>query len=105
MPDILWTGGISELRKVANLAEAFYIPISPHDANGLINILAGAHTMMTVPNIYRLEFGRANLEFYNAAVSPPLDVRDGYLYLSDAPGLGVELDVEYLEAHPDPDWR
>ncbi len=105
MPDILWTGGISELRKIANLAETFYIPISPHDANGPINILAGAHTMMTVPNIYRLEFGRGNLDFYNAAVSPSLDVRDGYLYLSDTPGLGVELNVEYLEAHPDPDWR
>jgi galactonate dehydratase len=104
MPDILWTGGISELRKIANLAETFYIPISPHDANGPINILAGAHTMMTVPNIYRLEFGRGNLDFYNAAVSPALDVRDGWLYLSDRPGLGVDLNVEYLEAHPDPDW-
>ena len=105
MPDILWTGGISEMRKIANLAEAFYIPVSPHDANGPINIMAGAHTMMTVPNFYRLEFGRANLDFYNAAVSPPLDVRDGHLHLSERPGLGVELNVDYLEAHPDPDWR
>ncbi len=105
MPDILWTGGISEMRKIANLAEAFYIPVSPHDANGPINIVAGAHTMMTVPNFYRLEFGRASLDFYNAAVSPPLDVRDGHLHLSERPGLGVELNVDYLEAHPDPDWR
>ena len=93
------------MRKIANLAEAFYIPVSPHDANGPINIMAGAHTMMTVPNFYRLEFGRANLDFYNAAVSPPMDVRDGHLHLSERPGLGVELNVDYLEAHPDPDWR
>ena len=104
MPDILWTGGISEMRKIANLAEVFYVPVSPHDANGPINIVAGAHTMMTVPNFYRLEFGRANLDFYNAVVNPSLDVRDGHLHLSERPGLGVELNVDYLEAHPDPDW-
>jgi galactonate dehydratase len=105
MPDILWTGGISELRKIANMAEAFYVPISPHDASGPINILSGAHTMMTVPNFYRLEFSRSTLDLHNSFVTPPLDIRDGYLYLSDRPGLGVELNVEYLEAHPDPDWR
>ncbi len=105
MPDVLWTGGISELRKIANLAESFYVPISPHDAAGPINILAGAHTMMTVPNFYRLEFSRTSLDMYNTFIYPALDVRDGYLYLSDRPGLGVELNVEYLEAHPDPDWR
>ena len=105
MPDILWTGGISEMRKIANMAEAFYIPISPHDASGPVNVLSGAHTMMTVPNFYRLEFNRAALDIHNALVDPPLDIRDGYLYLSDRPGLGVELNVEYLEAHPDPDWK
>ncbi|MCI0438315.1 MAG: mandelate racemase/muconate lactonizing enzyme family protein [Chloroflexi bacterium] len=105
MPDILWTGGISEMRKIANMAEAYYIPISPHDASGPINVLSGAHTMMTVPNFYRLEFNRANLDLHNAFVHPPLDIRDGYLHLSERPGLGVELDVEYIEAHPDPDWK
>ena len=105
MPDVVWMGGISELRKVANMAEAYYVPISPHDASGPLNILAGAHTMMTVPNLYRLEFGRAALDTHNALIDHPLDIRDGVLHLSERPGLGVELDVEYMEAHPDPDWR
>ena len=105
MPDVLWTGGISELRKIANLAEPFYIPVSPHDANGPINVLAGAHTMMTVPNFYRVEIATAFREFYDRVITPPLDIRDGYLYLSDRPGLGVELDLDYIEAHPDPDWK
>ena len=59
MPDVTWTGGISELKKIATMAEAYYIPISPHDASGPINVLAGAHVMMTVPNFYRLETRRA----------------------------------------------
>ena len=35
MPDVTWTGGISELKKIATLAEIFYIPISPHDASAV----------------------------------------------------------------------
>ncbi|NQW17368.1 MAG: mandelate racemase/muconate lactonizing enzyme family protein [Chloroflexi bacterium] len=104
MPDICWTGGISETRKIAILAETFYIPISPHDASGPLNVIEGAHVMMSTPNIYRLEFGRAALEGYNNCLTEPLDVRDGNLYLSDKPGLGYDLDIDFIEAHPDPAW-
>src|SRR4029077_20798930 len=41
MPDVTWTGGITELKKIATLAETFYIPVSPHDASGPINVVAG----------------------------------------------------------------
>ena len=101
MPDIVWTGGISELKKIANMAEAYYIPVSPHDTQGPINILAGAHTMTAVPNFYQLEFAQRTLEAYNACIDPPLDVRDGHLFLSDRPGLGHELNLDYIRAHPD----
>jgi galactonate dehydratase len=57
MPDVTWTGGITELKKIANMAEAYYIPITPHDASGPINILAGAHVSLTVPNFYRWRRG------------------------------------------------
>jgi galactonate dehydratase len=102
MPDVTWTGGITELRKIASLAETFYIPVSPHDASGPINILAGAHVMMTVPNFYKLETMRADLGAYDAFIDYPLDIRAGHLHLSDRPGLGVELDVDYLRAHTIP---
>jgi galactonate dehydratase len=52
MPDVTWTGGITELKKIANMAEAYYIPISPHDASGPINVMAGAHVSLNVPNFY-----------------------------------------------------
>ena len=74
MPDILWTGGISEFYKIANLAESFYVPVSPHDASGPINIMAGAHTMMVVPNFYKLEFNHAQLDVHNALIDKPLDL-------------------------------
>ncbi|HIA76412.1 MAG TPA: mandelate racemase/muconate lactonizing enzyme family protein [Dehalococcoidia bacterium] len=105
MPDILWTGGISEFHKIANLAESFYIPVSPHDASGPINIMAGAHTMMTVPNFYKLEFNHAQLDSHNSLIDRPLDIVDGKLKMSEDPGLGIELDVEFIEAHLDEDWN
>ena len=97
MPDVTWTGGISELKKISTMAEAYYVPVSPHDASGPINVLAGAHVMMTVPNFYKLETSRYRLDRYDAFIDEPLDVRRGDLYLSERPGLGVNLVREYLE--------
>ena len=97
MPDVTWTGGISELKKIATLAESYYVPISPHDASGPINVMAGAQVMMTVPNFYKLETNRYDLSYYDQFIDVPLDIRAGDLYLPDKPGLGVELVPEALE--------
>jgi galactonate dehydratase len=99
MPDVTWTGGISELKKIATMAEAYYIPISPHDASGPVNVLAGAQVMMTVPNFYKLECHRYDFSGYNILVDQPLDVRDGCLHLTDRPGLGIELNRETLKKY------
>ena len=104
MPDVTWTGGISELKKISTMAEAYYVPVSPHDASGPINVVAGAQVMMTVPNFYKLEVGRYDMSYYNVLIDQPLDVRQGHLYLPDRPGLGINLLPEVLaeyEASPD----
>jgi galactonate dehydratase len=104
MPDVTWTGGISELKKIAAMAEAYYVPVSPHDASGPINVLAGAHVMMTVPNFYKLETMRSRLDAYNVFVETPLDVREGHLHVPDRPGLGLEMNLDYLRAHAVDGW-
>jgi len=104
MPDVTWTGGISELKKISTMAEAYYIPVSPHDASGPINVLAGAHVMMTVPNFYKLETIRSRMDSYDAFIQTPLDTRDGQLYVPKKPGLGLEMNLDYLRAHADPGW-
>jgi len=104
MPDVTWTGGISELKKISTLAEAYYVPVSPHDASGPINVLAGAHVMMTVPNFYKLETIRSKMDSYDVFITEPLDTRGGNLYVPNRPGLGVEMNVEYLRAHAEPGW-
>lgn len=105
MPDVTWTGGISELKKISTMAEAYYIPVSPHDASGPINVLAGAHVMMTVPNFYRLETARYKLNAYDIFIEEPLDIREGRLFIPDAPGLGITMNMDYLRANADPQFR
>ena len=104
MPDVTWTGGISELKKISTMAEAYYIPVSPHDASGPINIMAGAQVSMTIPNFYKLETIRYDLSGYNCLMDRPLDIRDGNLYLPDGPGLGLNLDEEFLIKHTIPGY-
>ncbi len=99
MPDVTWTGGISELKKIATLAEAYYIPISPHDASGPINVTAGAHVMMTVPNFYRIETGSYDLSKYGDFVETPVDNSGGRIHLTDAPGLGLTMNLDFLRAN------
>ncbi len=100
MPDITWTGGISELKKICTQAETYYIPVSPHDASGPINVIAGAQVMITVPNCYRVETMRADLHAYDVLMDVPLDIRGDKIHLDpERPGIGIEMDREYLQAH------
>jgi galactonate dehydratase len=99
MPDVTWTGGITELKKISALCEAYYIPVSPHDAAGPINVVAGAQVMMTVPNFYKLETSEWNLSKYDHLINVPLDNSNGSLKLNPAPGLGIEMNRAYLEAN------
>ena len=105
MPDVTWTGGISELKKISTMAEAYYVPISPHDASGPINVLAGAHVMMSVPNFYKLETARHRLDAYDVFIETPSDVREGSLHVPDAPGLGIEINMDFLRANADENYR
>ena len=105
MPDVCWTGGISELKNIATMAEAHAIPIAPHGALGPLQTLASAHVMLGTPNFFRLEIlGPDFITHYDAGITEQLDIRDGQLFLSDRPGLGVELDLDWVRAHPRPSW-
>jgi galactonate dehydratase len=79
------------------MAEAFFVPVSPHDATGPITLIAGAQTMMSTANFFRLEIAYSELELYQQVVDPPFDVRGGFVYVSERPGLGHELRADYLE--------
>ncbi len=104
MPDIVWTGGISEMLRIATMAETYHVPISPHNAMGPLQIVAGSHVGMTVPNFYRLEHCIWSIPAYQACLLNPIQFTDSRILMSRRPGLGHDLDIEKLRAHPVPGW-
>ena len=100
MPDITRCGGISEMRKMANLAETYNVPIAPHNPNGPISTIASAHTMATVPNFFRQEFMVNDVPWRDGCLSHPLPVSNGFFEMPDRPGLGFDIDETVLLAHP-----
>ncbi len=95
MPDIPKCGGLSECRKIAILAELYYIPFAPHNVASPIGTLASAHTCATIPNFLIIEFHWLQRDYWTTIIQEKEDIiKDGYIHLSDRPGIGVELDEE-----------
>ena len=95
MPDLIWTGGISETWKIATLASAHQAPVAPHDATGPVNIFACAQICMACPSAMIMEHVRPYFEgWYAKYVDPNLDIRDGFLHAPQRPGIGTRLRPE-----------
>ena len=93
MPDIPKCGGLSECRKIANMAEIYYIPFAPHNVSSPIGTMASAHVCGTVPNFMVLEFHWLHRDYWTTIIQEKTDIiQDGYITLSDRPGIGLELD-------------
>ena len=100
MPDITRCGGPSEMKRIATMAEAYGVPIAPHNPNGPLSTLASAHVCASIPNFFRCEFMFNDVPWRDSVITHPLDVSSGHLQLSDRPGLGVDLVEEEMEKHP-----
>ena len=99
-PDIAHVGGITEMRKIANLADAYYVTYCPHSYNGPVTLLAGAHVGTTTPNLLMHEW-HSQLK----GVLEETVLGGGYTYdpqffdVPDAPGLGIELPEAFVREH------
>ena len=100
MPDVTRCGGISELRKIATLAETYNVPIAPHNPNGPFSTIAAAHVVASIPNFFRLEFMLNDVPWRDTCLSQPLPIENGYFVIPDRPGLGFEVNEEVLLEHP-----
>lgn len=94
-PDVSHVGGITELKKVANLAEIYYMHIAPHCAIGPVALAAALHVDAVVPNFLIQEQIDASLG--DGLLREPWLVRDGYIELPTRPGLGFEIDDHEAE--------
>lgn len=100
MPDITRCGGIGEMKKIATMAEAFNVPVAPHNPNGPISTIASAHVMASIPNFFYQEFMATDVPWRDTVLDKLLPVSNGFFELGDAPGLGFDLVEEEMERHP-----
>ncbi|MEQ4203851.1 mandelate racemase/muconate lactonizing enzyme family protein [Actinopolymorpha sp. B17G11] len=93
MPDIPKCGGLSECRKIAHMAEIYYMPFAPHNVSSPIGTMASAHVCATVPNFLALEFHWLERDYWSTIITDKEDIiKNGFIKLPDRPGLGIELD-------------
>jgi galactonate dehydratase len=101
MPDIPKCGGLAEGKRIANLAELDYIPLAPHNASSPIGTIAAAHVCAAVSNFAVLEWHAIHLPHWADFVrySGGKVIQDGHIELTEAPGLGLELNEEVALEH------
>ena len=94
-------GGISAAKKIASAAEAFYAGIVPHNPLGPVSTAACLQLDMCIPNLLIQEYPSFNLEgSEDGMLKEPLKTLDGFLYVPDKPGLGIELIPDIAEKYP-----
>ena len=100
-PDMCHAGGITEVRLIAGMAEAYYASIAPHNPLGPISLAAGVQLAASIPNFLIQE----QVSLGEGYVKQPFKVSKGYLELPVTPGLGVELDDNAMADKIGHDWR
>ncbi|MBS3666968.1 MULTISPECIES: mandelate racemase/muconate lactonizing enzyme family protein [Halomonadaceae] len=92
MVDLCWTGGLTEGRKIASLAETWHRPFAPHDCIGPVGFVAAIHMSFSQPNTLIQESVRAFYRgWYTELVTVVPKIENGFVYPMEGPGLGVEL--------------
>ena len=101
MPDVVHVGGISEMRKIAALAEAFRVDVSPHNPQSEVSTLASLHVCACTPNCTLLEVGSGQDPFWADLFDGGLfRVERGYAALPEKPGLGIALNETVAAKFP-----
>jgi galactonate dehydratase len=99
-PDLCHCGGLAEAKKIAAMAEAYYVGVAPHNPLGPVANAAALHFALSTPNFLIQEDMLADVPWRWEVVRHKLETRDGYWLPSDAPGLGVEVDEDAAKKHP-----
>jgi len=100
-PDLCHAGGITEVRLIAGMAEAYYAAIAPHNPLGPISLAAGLQIAASIPNFVCQE----QVSLGEGYIKNPFKVKDGHIDLPTGPGLGIELDENAMADKIGHDWK
>ena len=99
-PDVCRAGGITECRRIAELADCFGLAFQPHVSIGSqVHVAASAHLAMAMPNSIVCEYWIGENPLGAAVVERAVELRDGYLFAPAEPGLGLQIRPEALLSH------
>jgi len=97
-PDLPKVGGMRETRKVADVANQYYVPVAMHNVSSPIATMASAHVGAAIPNSLAVEYHSYELDWWDELVEEDV-IEDGYIEIPEEPGLGLTLDMDAVEAH------
>jgi galactonate dehydratase len=102
MPDLQKAGGLGEGQRIANLANLYYVPFAPHMVASFLGAMASAHVCASVPNFLILEwqiyFHKDPMFKEIVKFDGPM-VENGFMTLSEKPGIGVEINEEGMKKY------
>lgn len=104
MPDLQKAGGLGEAQRIANLANLYYIPFSPHMVASYLGAMASCHVCASVPNFMILEwqiYFHKNPMYKEIVTFDGPMVENGFITLSEKPGIGVEINEEAMRKYAD----
>ena len=99
-PDVCHMGGILPLVEVGAMANVNYVTVAPHNPNGPVATAASLNALITMPNALILEFWLDAETVRHDLVKEYFTLKDGYIYPSNKPGLGIEIDEKALTKFP-----
>ena len=92
MPDLAKAGGIAEGKRIADIADAYYVPIAPHNVSSPLGMMAACHAMAAVSNFLVLEFHGRDIPWWQDLCDGDKPfIENGWMAVSERPGIGVEL--------------
>jgi galactonate dehydratase len=105
MPDIQKAGGLGEGQRIASLADLHYVPFAPHMVASFLGAMAACHVCASVPNFMILEWQTyfdTNPMYKEMVTYDGPQVEKGFITVSNAPGIGVEINEEGMRRHATP---
>ena len=99
MPDVKHDGGLAITKQIAAAAQMYQLLVAPHNPAGPVATASTAQVISTVPNFYILEYAWGEVDLRAELLAPVEQIEDGYLILSQEPGIGHRLNQSLVAKH------
>ncbi|MDO4548868.1 MAG: mandelate racemase/muconate lactonizing enzyme family protein, partial [Clostridia bacterium] len=99
-PDAIWSGGLTECARIAEMALAHNLPCNPHVFSTAVSLAANLHFLASLPNGGLLEMDQNIYPLRDELLTQRIDIAtDGFVYVPQGPGLGIELNMDAIEKY------